>query len=528
MLLTFLLACTSDKDDTETDTDHVPTTDTTETGTTPGTSGETGDTHSTPGACDPDPSLTVDLSVSAGPAWSLAQLTVDASVAAKVAVTCVSTTDPAERHLLESAGQATHHELRLLGLLQDTTYTCEAVATCPESAVSSSVQHTTGHEAGALPELQVTRDPTLEMTGAYTLAPWLVDGCHQWTSPVWTVLWDPEGHPRWAWAMAAGVYVDFEAQYDRTTGLIEWGGGESDNGAFNSLDPWDGRVYAASLPMWDENLFSHDGTRVDDHRVLTLQTIQNHNAANTKTWDGFGIRLVDQSASDAVLFQFDSQRYVDAAILEPNPILSDPYHANSVQWFDDPSGPVLYVSLCFAQEYLAIDGDDGSLQWQLGRGRGWTVLDESGRHMPESELPQCQHGTERLDPTHFLFYDNGQLRLESRVEEWRIDADNKTVQREWMWTEPGWFQPFVGDADDLGNGRVLLIQADNGCHVPRNVQIVEVDRASGKVVHRMTFPSDVHGAYRVQRVDGCDLFANTRYCSTLASRWAELEPLFAP
>ncbi|MCB9685600.1 MAG: aryl-sulfate sulfotransferase [Alphaproteobacteria bacterium] len=522
IFLSILLACTSDKDGetdtspTDSDTDGV------------GTTAETGDT-TIPSDCSFDESLTVELSVAAGPDASLAALTVDTSAAAQVAVTCASTTEPDERHLIESTGAARHHELRLLGLLQDTTYTCRAVSTCPASAVSEPVSHTTGSARIEIPELQVQVDPELGMTGTYSLAPWLVDGCRHFNSPSWLMMWDPEGRPRWWWELAPDVYADLEVLYDKTTGLIEWGGGETEFGAFNSLDPWDGRVYAANLPVWDDNLFSHDGNRVDANRLLTLQYIDNHNTANTRTWAGFGIRLIDQSKGDAVLFQLDSQRYYDEGLLlEVVPdgtngvIARDPWHANSVEWFDDPDGPVLYVSLCYGQQFWAIDGTDGSMKWRVGANLGWTVLDENGNPLSQSDLPQCQHGTERIDAKHFLFYDNGQLRGESRATEWYFDPDTKVAQRVWNWTEPGWFQPFLGDADDLGNGRVLLTQADIGCHVPRLSQIVEVDRATGRVANRMTYPNDLWGSYRTQRIDGCDLFANAKYCPAVAARLDEI------
>ncbi len=523
-----LLACTGAEPPPETDGRETD-------GPSPTDAVETGHTGQLPTSCEEDPALTVEASASPGPAPNQLLLTVTTSSPANVAATCSADGDPTEVHLVEASG-GVRHELRFLGLLQDTTYTCRAVATCPTSAAPSApVVHTTGAPPEDLPELEVEVDPSLGMTGHWTLAPWLVDGCLHFRSPSWLVIWDARGRPRWWWPLAPDVYVDLEVLYDPATGLVGWGGGESPRGAYNEIHPWDGVVYEAVLPDWDGNLFTHDGHRASTTRVMTLQTVDNHDAANRRTWNGFGIRAIDPTAGDEVTFQFDSQRYVDEGHLPegrilPFPLDVDPYHANWIQWLDTPRGPELYVSLCYAQQILAIDGDDGSLLWQLGAGLGWTVLDESGAPMSDQQLPQCQHGAEALGGDAFLIYDNGQLRQQSSLSEWRIDGATKTAQRTFYWTEDGWNEPFLGDADDLGNGRALITQADVGCPDPKEAflhsRITEVDRATGRVASRMTFPEATDGTYRSQRIDGCALFSSAEACPAVAERIAELAPLF--
>ncbi len=530
LLLLALLGCTGDKDGTDTDTDGVETDTPTE------TSVPTGDTADTtpPTSCEEDPSLTVQATAAGGQVPNQIALTVTTSSPAVVAATCTNDADLAEVHLAESEGARQSHELRFMGLLQDTSYTCRAVATCPESsAPSAPVTHRTGAASSELPQLGVQVDPSLGMTGYYTLAPWLEDGCAHFQSKAWLVMWDQRGRARWWWPMPG--YMDVEAHYDPATRRIGWGGGTHPAGGYNEIDLWTGTVYEASLPDWDGNKFSHDGYRESTDRVVTLQLVDNHDPANpTRVWDGFGIRAIDPTDADAITFQFDSQQMVeDAQLAVPPAGFKDPYHANWVKWFESPRGPELYVSLCFSQQIVAIDGDDGSVLWQLGVGKGWTVLDADGDPIDETQLPQCQHGVDVLGDGRFLVYDNGQIRGQSSVSEWSIDGVAKTAQRVWYWTEADWSEPFLGDADDLGNDRVLLTQGSVGC--PERLEpgeelnysrITEVDRATGRVASRLVLPELIHGTYRSQRIDGCEIFADAQACPAVAERITALAPLF--
>jgi hypothetical protein len=467
------------------------------------------------------------VSVAAAPGVVANQvvLTVTTSVAGGVAARCVADDDPGEVVLAEDPTAATTHELRLGGLLPGVPYTCRAAAPCGSGGVASSdVAFLTQPAATPLPTLTVEVDPTLGATGYWTLAPWLVEGCRQFQSSVWLGLWDAEGRPRWWWPLPPGVYTDVEVLLDPSTGLVGWGGGGDPAGNYRELDPLRGEVYAAMLPPWEGNEFSHDAKRLDPDRVLTLQVVPNR--AGNRQWDGFGIRVHDP-ADDSVLFQVDSQRYVDEGLLREGRLVPadvDPYHANWVDLTEGPRGPELYASLCFLRRLVAIDADDGALLWQLGEGLGWTVLDEGGAPLPDSELPQCTHGLE-VRGDRFLVYDNGQVRQESRASEWRIDPDTLTAQRTWNWTEPGWYEPFVGDIDDLGNGRLLVTQATNGCETA-GVRITEVDRASGRVASRMRFPLPSHGSYRAQRYEGCALLPNARSCPAVADRLEALAGAF--
>jgi hypothetical protein len=313
----------------------------------------------------------------------------------------------------------------------------------------------------------------------------------------------------------------FEVKYDVVAKDFVWGGGMSENGRPHVLDFWNGVTYVWAPPGWQDVEFHHDGKRLDDGRIMTLEIRDNH-VGNTH-WDGFGLRVHDP-ATGAVDFDFDSQVLVDAGQLAPpGGFDQDPWHANWMDWKETASGPEAFVSLCLSWQMLALDGTDGSLKWLLGRNLGWTVLDETGHDIGEDALPECQHGLEvNGDGDTFLVYDNGQDRANSTAEEWQIDATNRVATRLWTWSEPGWQEDYIGDIDYLPNDRILVTEAAQfGV-----AEIAEVDRATGAVASRMTW-SNGGLIYRAERYDGCDLFTSAKYCDAIATRYAEVAQLLA-
>jgi hypothetical protein len=447
-------------------------------------------------------------------------LVVELGEAAPVAARCTSGDDPQERHLVESAGAGTRHELRFQGLAADTVYECE-VSALP-SGRAAVVELTTGAPRVEFPRLEVERDAALEMTGDYTLTQW-IDGACNWETGGWLVIFDADGAPRWWYRLNPGVWVDVESLYDPADGTILWGGGDDhEYGAPTVVDLWDGDVERVRFPGWENTRFTHDAKRLPDGTVLMLD---NRNITDGETqWKGFGVGRYDLDADERI-YDLGSQRYFDEGVLGPPRGDHDPYHVNWVDWVAGPDDDRIYLSLCSDWSILSLDADSGDVRWKLARGEGWTVVDAAGQDLGEGALPQCQHGNELVGDDHLLVYDNGQSRDHSQVVEWRIDAAAHRAVRTWSWTEPGWHEGTLGDVDDLGGGRVLVTQAHPECWTDTpgdRSAIVEVDRASGRVAHRLTFPRTQDTNYRAQRIDGCDLFSDVRTCPARAEREREL------
>lgn len=480
----------------------------------PERSGDTGEPP--PEGCAPDPGQALlDVAMRPGPRTNQLEVTLELARPSPTALLCTASDDPLERHLVESEAIETSHTLRIDGLLPQTTYTCAVAPTCPVLVgPPTTLSFETGGWPGAIPRASVEVDPKLGFTGAWTLMnkPIL-------NGETWLVVYDDAGIPRW-WHEVAPNLFDVEVLYHPEDHSVVWGGGFSPEGRARVVHLWDGETYSADLPGWESTEYHHDAKRLADGRILTLEV--QPNLFGVSYWDGFRIVLHDPD-TQRIEFSTDSQRYVNEGLLRVAGgwLDADPYHANWLDWRQTPRGPELYVSLCFEHQLIAIDGDNGDVLWQLGAGRGWTVLDEAGDPLPESALPQCQHGVE-VDGDRFLLYDNGQDRGYSQAVEWEIDGIDHTAQRSWAWSEPGWSEAFLGDVDYLKGGRVLITEARFGSLFGQS-EIVEVDRDTGRVASRMSFSAN-EGAYRAERYGGCEMFRSARHCPELAQRIVELEP----
>jgi hypothetical protein len=474
-----------------------------------------------PSECEIDPNLSVvSITPSEGLITTLLQVEVELSVPATAAMQCTSVSDPSEVFFVEELADSASHTLRLSGLIPGTEYACSVAPICPaQSGRATSFSFTTDDPPGDMRRLSVVENPTLGMQASWTLAPFTLSA---FGGDTWIVVWGPDGTVRWWYPAPDGVGMWIEALWYPLQGEFVWGGGMDEQGRIRRISMWDGETYAWAPANWQNTEFHHDGKQIADGRLLTLEIRENERGG--ENWDGFGIRLHDP-VTGTIDFDYDSQVLVDGQYLPPGDGGfggSDPWHANWVDYIETPTGPEVYVSLCFSWQILALDGTTGDLLWQLGRGLGWTVLDETGADIGEDALPQCQHGLEVVDGK-ILVYDNGQDRSKSSASEWEIDPVNLVATRLWYWTESGWQEDYIGDIDYLPNDRILVTEATQ----MGDSEIVEVDRLTGEVASRLKMDNG-GSTYRAQQYLGCEMFSSAKECDTLAARYAVVAPLLAP
>ncbi len=476
---------------------------------------------STAGACAPaeDGAIT-GFSASPGRMTNQALLRVETAGDVPVAVRCTRDGDPGEVHLLESPG-GTVHELRLSGLLPDAGYTCEAAATCPRSpSLPEPVRIGTGSAPASLAAVEVEVDPRLGAVGDYTLFNLaLGGGCRDGG---WLQLVDLQGRPRF-WHPLPGVGVDVEARY-HGDGRFVWGGGEAADGRPRVVDLWDGEVYDSGSSLGDaaRTVFHHDGKELADGRILTLEF--DPNTAGGTDFLGFAVR-VHNPASGEVDWRWSSQTAVDRGQL-PVSYGGDEWHANWADVVVEDGRDVLYVSLCYYGWVLRIDPVGGDVEWILGAGGDFELVDWGGAPLDPFEYSQCQHGLE-VDGDRILFYDNGWWRGYSRASAYELDVDARRARLLWTWDDGGWYHGTLGDADWLPDGRVLVTKAFASCwDYGDHSEIVEFDPLTGVAASRLVLRERDHATYRAERIDGCDLFAEVGTCPARAERLAELEPAF--
>ncbi len=467
------------------------------------------------GDCAPLEGLeVVSLTATAGRPDTMVELVVTLSSPATVAGACISDAEPDQIFFAESAVEGLEHTLRLSGLLPNQSYTCSAAPTCPTQVGPAAVAtYQSATPPSDLRQLTVVVDPVLGMTGTWTLAPYAET---DFANDTWIVIWGPDGRVRWWTLLPEGPGIWIEARYHTEDDTIVWGGGFDAQGRIRVLDMWEGELYAWAPDGWQDDVFHHDGKRIADGRLMTLEIRENF--AGGDDWDGFGIRVHDPDTG-VVDFEFNSQRFVEQGILEEGGGGfggNDPYHANWMDWHEAADGPQVFVSLCFSEQIVAIDATTGELDWLLGEGMGWTVLDAAGDEISPNALPDCQPGIEVLADNHLLVYDNGQFQPNSAAQEWLIDPVAMTAQLLWEWTEPGWSEWYLGDIDDLGNDRVLITEAPG--------PVVEVDKATGAIASRMSL-NNGGSTYRAERYDGCDFFTSVKDCEEIAVRYEEVKTL---
>jgi hypothetical protein len=217
-------------------------------------------------------------------------------------------------------------------------------------------------------------------------------------------------------------------------------------------------------------------------------------------------------ATGEVTWRWDAQQAYDAGQLPPPAEGdADPWHPNSLAVVDDADGPAVYVSLYYRSEIVRIDRTTGDITWHLGLDRDFALT--SGEWFEKLHAIDVFPG-----PTGDLLYlyDNGTTRDHSRAMALSLDSAARTATIAWEWTEPTWYEPHWGDADQTEEGTVLVTMSHAWCRgasLDHLGGFVEVDPATNDVVWRLDFLDEDEETYRGERIDGCALFANERYCA---------------
>ncbi len=495
---------------------------TTDTGT-PGTDGTT-DTGEE--ACDPVTGFTARL----GAQILEARFTVDVGGPEDVFVACTSAEEPLEKHLVESSGPATSHELVLRGLLANTTYTCVARSMCGTEAPTLSAEVTTGRPAD-VPILTATHTPGEAMSGAYTMFN-QQGGCGP-NSMMYLGIVDPDARLRWLYEVGDHLVLDVDFQLmDPNTVHLGGGWGVFDEdqgnlGVFRDVDLSGNTLLERTEPDYGLG-FNHHSEALADGTYLTITGDIDTNGV--REWNGAAVEL--WHPTNGVVWSWNSNALALAGEVDPPTIIDElllpsPYHPNASTLITDTLGDALWLSIYGYQELWRIDRATGERTHVFGQGGDFTLVDPAGDPLPDSEYTWVQHGIDYKPDGHVLAYDNGVGRpggSYSRVVEYQLDLSTNRATRLWDWTEPGWYDTVVGDADYLPNGNVLVTQGFSRCVeiIANDVsEIVEL-RPPDTVVSRITWPSSSWGVYRSERYDGCAVFANARYCDAVATRWTEL------
>lgn len=472
----------------------------------------------------PDRPLTVQLTQP----WTEHEARFDVALdaAATVAVACRLGDDPGEIHLVEGTTPATAHQLRMPGLLAASTYRCSVAAVDPPLPDGPIVfEFRTGLESEPLlPDIHlISSDPRASHDYIVTN--------HQ-NSGTWNgqrrLVIDPDARVRWHSTSLGGADGGGSAiGYFPGDATFTVGGGwpPSNTGRPLQIDLYGAEVRFDTrplIPFGNRLGYHHEARRLADGRFLALSERRIEEPDGSRH-DGFGFHIVNPETEE-VDFTWTSQAAYDAGLLDPGDRDDDPFHPN---WADVADDAIL-VSLCNTRMIVAIDIPSGDLRWRFGAGVGdWTLVDADGQPLPDSEFPQCQHGS-MLVGDELIVYDNGHLRDYSRVVDFALDEETMVATKLWEWTEPDWHESSLGGVAPTSGGGVLVSMShieDNTFTPGDHTTFVELDPASGDKLWEAQYGWIGDMAFRAQAVGSCDIFANAAYCDATRERVDELRPV---
>lgn len=435
------------------------------------------------------------------------------SVPASLVVECRSTVDSLEHHVVE-VSTAPHHVVPLQGLLADSAYDCDV--TVVDSATGESIDASVAFDTDPLPveiPVMVASHPTGEperSIGGYTVFNhWTQDGDPKVQK---LVMVDPDGAVRWYYVLEKEVSVGVEVNH-AGGGLMLAAGGRGYNPSFIDLS---GELLYESPDPVSGGVYHHHAELLPSGDILSMASADN--TVGGVVWEGFVLET-RQAWTGALTWSWDSQRAVDAGTLGVGTSDDqDVYHANAVAPVTDDDGDAYYVNLRNDHQLLRIDAVTGAIDWKLGAGGDFQLVDMAGNPLDDELWFYGQHDPE-IDFPYVLVHDNGDGRPGddyTRAIELRLDVEDRTATLQWSYEEPGWSEPIWGDVDALSNGNRLISQGHcydcAGVDPKRRTSVIEVDPRDDAVVWRLDFFDERDGLYRADHVDACAVFSNRRFC----------------
>lgn len=503
-----------------------------------GSSGGTGDGSDTGDDLDETPPVISGVTLTPNPKNHLSatiEFETDEPATASVVV------DNGDGHgytVVSPQGAVTTHVIDVLGFRAEQSYAFEVEV--EDGAGNTAVDDSLTYDTDPLPD-----DFPVTMTAASEpskMAPgFTVLNVGRWSPLGPDALWgilialDAEGHIVW-YHREAGAH-DIRRQ---PNGNLLFISGEAD---IREIDMMGREVagWSASTLSPPADSVHHEAFPMADDTILTLGSELRSIAGypdpmgGTATYDVVG-DVVIQFARDATVV--DSWSLLD--VLEPyqhritiredfdSPYWNQTYmdvapdgtkdwsHGNAVVYDEDAD--LFLISARHLDWIVAIERATGDLAWRLGPDGDFTLDGDSWAYHP--------HAPELQDDGSVLIYDNGNGRPGtgfepgddppySRAVEYALDTTTWTATETWAYVHPvaNNYAPFVGDADRLSNGNVLItdggLVSDPAANIfePTNIKsarILEVTADDpAEVVFELEIGDLVTGytTYRADRIE---------------------------
>ena len=386
------------------------------------------------------------------------------------------------------------NELPVLGLMPQTAYEMQVVATGPDgTAVSSdAISFQTAPLPSDIPSFVALQSGDAQP--GYTMLG-LVSGSERnpalIVDQMGRVVWyrenprsisDFQKQPDGTYTVAVNngdffLYSYFIAQYsqyDNLGNLLRtWsatGGWLTDNHELRLLPNGDALVLAFSERTMD---LTSIGGRPNAIVVGNMLQRVKPTGAVQFQWDAFDHLPVDGIASPINV----QGEYVDWT------------HMNAI---DATSDGNYLLSVRHLSQVVKIDSSTGAVLWKLGgMGSDFQFVGDSFNGF------SMQHGVRELPNGNILMFDNGDehVRPQSRAAEYQLDFTNRTATLVWQYLAPTSLQAIaMGYAQRLANGNTLIAY---GTAQPPRVQEVT---PAGEVVWDLSSSTPSFGMYRAFRI----------------------------
>lgn len=492
---------------------------------------DTGTVETTgPLPCEADEGLTVDVAEVTQP-WGAneAQFSVVLSVKAHLAIACAHDEDPTEVHLVESEAEDTAHTLRMGGLLARSTYRCSVAPVCPTTADKPTelVLETPAMSDSELPSVNVMlHDATAGRD--YVALNHQVD---QGGPNQRLMVLDREGRVRWH---GTGVDTGNSLSFQEQSGQFTLAGGWFPGGAWAGRPVQIGRFgaqveydVAPLVPDPATSWFHHDGRELPDGRFLTLEETPMPNG-NGGSIDGIRTRILNP-VTKQIDFEWTSQAEMESGVLTRGGNEGDIYHANWIDLQEVGGQEVIYLSLCFPSQVVAVNVATGTVRWTFGPEGDFTLLDAAGNGLGREGYSHCQHGLQ-IRGDRLLVYDNGRPpRPWSRATEYQLNEATMQATLLWEYTEPDWFEQSLGGVDWTQADRVMIGMGhgESFSQTPGDrTTLVEIDPRTGVKLWEARFGDVRDLTYKVDAIAPCRIFGNAKHCRVVERRLETLSALF--
>lgn len=486
------------------------------------------------------------------------------------AVEVTATSDGHTVEVPRTAAVATEHVVPVVGMRADRTYvvTVDAVVDGAAAPVETPapLEFVTPPLPDWLPDHTVTSDPSRAAAGITIIESAPKQGTEGVPGAV-AIGYDAEGQVVWYYANSGGLggieqtgsgtflahYWPFGIREFDATGNVVGHWQPAYVGADGSTSPTDvppgnegdAAPTSVSAPWVELRSFHHENFPMPNGNVLALSTTRHDLTPEQReaicpgdpiVFDAISDVIVEFEPNGNVLRTWDLFDVVDITEVPGSDMCAtggglfasqehrDWTHANSVVY--DPVRDAILVSSRHTDQIIALDhldetGAQSSLRWIIGANG---TLDVDG------DLTYHQHAVEVLADGAIVVYDNGNFRPGTSPDDPAnppysraviFDIDDSADDRSAWSATQRWehidrdddgtpiFTSFIGDADVLANGNVLITHGGIGPfpptpEFPLRALIVEVDPAAAEgdqIVWRLdSDPAQSHTVYRSEHV----------------------------